>query len=170
MGFVSCCEHSFAIGTAGSFDTSGHPYGTCVLIEETLMEQQDVRAVLAAAPELVITDETTRDEVSATARYFGTLDDHRLSGRRWQGVSPWERHPDGDELLIPLDGTVEVTVLTEDGGQQQFHLTAGSIVVVPRGLWHRQSARRTVTSFGVNSVGEDEISFDDDPRTKAPRT
>jgi hypothetical protein len=42
-------------------------------------------------------------------------------------------------------------------------LTPGSVFVVPRGLWHRQGAPNTVTSFGVNSHGQDEISFADDP-------
>jgi len=129
------------------------------------MEVQNVAAVLAAAPELIITEATTAEEVGATARHFGTFDEHRLAGRRWQDLSPWERHPDGDELLIPLDGTVEVTLLTDDA-EHKLTLSAGSIFVVPRGLWHRRYAESTVTSFGVNSVGDDEISFAEDPRAE----
>ena len=67
-----------------------------------MLEVQNVAAVLAEAPALIITDATTGAEARVTARDFGGFDDHRLTGRRWQGMSPWERHPDGDELLISL--------------------------------------------------------------------
>ena len=33
----------------------------------------------------------------------------------YTGQTPWERHPDGDELLLALDGELEVTTLTDDG-------------------------------------------------------
>jgi mannose-6-phosphate isomerase-like protein (cupin superfamily) len=130
------------------------------------MKVHKVVDVLAAAPELVITASTTPEEVRATAQDFGTFDEHRLSGRRWQGLSPWERHPDGDELLVPLEGEVDVTLLPGEG-KVRVTLAAGSILVVPRGVWHRQYAARTVLSFGVNSLGRDEISFADDPRAPA---
>jgi mannose-6-phosphate isomerase-like protein (cupin superfamily) len=126
------------------------------------MEVQHVREVLDAAPELVIGPATTGEDARSTVRDFGTFDEHHLSGRRWQGLSPWERHPDGEELLIPLHGEVELTLLV-DGSAQKITLSAGSVFVVPRGVWHRQFATETVYSFGVNSLGEDEISFADNP-------
>ena len=128
------------------------------------MEVQNVRTVLAEAPELVITEQTTADDVRFTARDFGMFDEHPLGGRRWRGLSPWERHPDGDELLMPLDGDVDLTLLTDEG-EVHLQLASGSIFVVPRGLWHRQHAARTVTEVWCESVGRDEISFADDPRT-----
>ena len=128
------------------------------------MEVQNVRAMLAEAPELVITEQTTADDLRFTTQDFGMFDEHHLAGRRWRGLSPWERHPDGDELLMPLDGEVDLTLLTDERAVH-LQLASGSIFVVPRGLWHRQHAARTVTEFWCDSVGRDEISFADDPRT-----
>ncbi len=46
---------------------------------------------------------------------------------RFSGPSPWERHPDGDELLHVLEGEVEVTVLTEGGAVQSRFRRAPSL-------------------------------------------
>lgn len=80
---------------------------------------------------------------------------------RFSGPSPWERHPDGDELLHVLEGEVEVTVLTE-GGAVQRPVSTGSIFVVPRGLWHRQFAQGSVLQFGA-TPGRTEHSMTEDP-------
>jgi len=52
------------------------------------------------------------------------------------GAGPWEMHPDTDELLFALEGTVTIE-LHDAAGNRQVPLTAGSLVVVPRGTWHR---------------------------------
>ena len=52
------------------------------------------------------------------------------------GEGPWEMHPDTDELLFVLEGSV--TVETYDpAGNERVSLTAGELVVMPRGKWHR---------------------------------
>jgi quercetin dioxygenase-like cupin family protein len=88
-----------------------------------------------------------------------------ISVGRFSGQSPWERHPDGDELVHVLDGEVEITVLAEAG---PLHTTvrAGSVFIVPKGLWHRQLARQSVTEFGA-TVGQTEHSDAEDPRQRA---
>jgi mannose-6-phosphate isomerase-like protein (cupin superfamily) len=56
------------------------------------------------------------------------------------GPSPWEMHPDCDEMLQVLEGEIEVEVLPEDGGAGVKTLVAaGSFLVMPRGCWHRQN-------------------------------
>ena len=65
---------------------------------------------------------------------------------------------------MPLDGAVDLTLLTDEGAVH-LQLASGSIFVVPRGLWHRQHAAGTVTEFWCDSVERDEISFADDPST-----
>jgi mannose-6-phosphate isomerase-like protein (cupin superfamily) len=52
------------------------------------------------------------------------------------GDGPWEMHPDTDELLFALQGSVTVE-LFGDAGKERVALTAGSLLVVPRGRWHR---------------------------------
>jgi mannose-6-phosphate isomerase-like protein (cupin superfamily) len=50
----------------------------------------------------------------------------------------WERHPRGEEVLALLDGRVCVT-LDGDAARpaREVPLTAGQMLVVPRGTWHR---------------------------------
>src|SRR5262245_3259252 len=57
----------------------------------------------------------------------------RASGK---GAGPWEMHPDTDELLFALEGSVTIE-LFDHGGNERVPLTAGSLVVVPCGRWHR---------------------------------
>jgi mannose-6-phosphate isomerase-like protein (cupin superfamily) len=52
------------------------------------------------------------------------------------GAGPWEMHTDTDELLYALAGSVTIELLG-DGDNERVPLTAGSLVVVPRGRWHR---------------------------------
>ena len=79
------------------------------------MEVHDVAARLAAAPELAISDATTRDDIVASQRTFGGLDQCEIGGQRFSDLSPWERHPDEDELLYVPEGEVDITVLHPDG-------------------------------------------------------
>jgi mannose-6-phosphate isomerase-like protein (cupin superfamily) len=53
-----------------------------------------------------------------------------------EGAGPWEMHPDTDELLFALEGSVTIE-LFDHGGNQRVPLDAGCLVVVPRGRWHR---------------------------------
>lgn len=48
----------------------------------------------------------------------------------------WERHPNGDEVVVLLEGRATF-VLEMDGGEKTCPLdTAGAYVIVPRGTWH----------------------------------
>ena len=89
-------------------------------------------------------------------------------GNLWIGTyvggSPWERHPDGDELIHMLEGEAEVTLLT-DKGKVQAAVPAGSVYVIPRGVWHRHSAKKPVVQYGVTS-GKTDHSDAEDPRMK----
>lgn len=129
------------------------------------MTPEDVVGTLRSAPELVITEATTGADAASTYRTFASFDGRRLGRRRWRGRSPWERHPDGEELLMPLEGSYMVTLLTSEG-EQRVELRAGSLLVVPRGVWHQLFAAETVMAFGVNAAGVTDISFADDPRSE----
>lgn len=79
------------------------------------------------------------------------FDDHEIGGRRWPGLSPWERHPDGDELLMPLEGSYVVALLVGDESIV-VEVAAGSLLVVPRNTWHRIYAAETVVDLEIASV------------------
>ena len=50
------------------------------------------------------------------------------------GPSPWEMHPDCEEMLQVLDGAIEVEVLPlEAGPGTKTRVSSGSFFVVPRG-------------------------------------
>jgi quercetin dioxygenase-like cupin family protein len=78
------------------------------------------------------------------------------------GVSPWERHPNHEELLHVLDGEVDIVVL-KDQSPTVVKLKTGSIFVVPRGLWHRHKVKNRLVELYV-SPSETEHSSEDDPR------
>lgn len=65
------------------------------------------------------------------------------AGVFWSGAggpSPWEMHPECDELLQVLEGAIELEILPNPGGAGTVtRVPAGSLVVVPRGCWHRQT-------------------------------
>jgi quercetin dioxygenase-like cupin family protein len=67
-------------------------------------------------------------------RKLGTFHGCTIGMVRFSGATHWERHP-GQELLHILEGAVEIRTRAKDGlGAVQ--LKAGSVFVVPEGLWH----------------------------------
>jgi mannose-6-phosphate isomerase-like protein (cupin superfamily) len=54
----------------------------------------------------------------------------------YSGSSEWERHNNGDEIVMALEGRTTV-VLWIDGAEQRVALGARELVVVPAGVWHR---------------------------------
>jgi len=48
----------------------------------------------------------------------------------------WEMHPRGDEVLVLLDGRLEL-ILDEPGGERRVRFGPGQTVVIPAGVWHR---------------------------------
>lgn len=59
-------------------------------------------------------------------------------GDQLEQPSDWELHPDTDELLMVLDGSTTVEILT-DSDRHRITLTAGQFVIVPKGHWHRHA-------------------------------
>jgi len=53
-----------------------------------------------------------------------------------EGASHWEMHPDGDEFLYLLSGSMDVE-LEERNEKRCITLSGMTGCVVPRGLWHR---------------------------------
>jgi mannose-6-phosphate isomerase-like protein (cupin superfamily) len=64
------------------------------------------------------------------------------------GQPPRECHTAGDELLHVLVGTTRLTAI-DDSGERSIDLGPGSVVVIPRGCWHRNSAPDGVTMLYV---------------------
>jgi mannose-6-phosphate isomerase-like protein (cupin superfamily) len=54
----------------------------------------------------------------------------------YSGSSEWERHPNGEEIVMALEGTTTITLLKSTGHEKIF-LAEKELVVVPVGVWHR---------------------------------
>jgi mannose-6-phosphate isomerase-like protein (cupin superfamily) len=83
------------------------------------------------------------------ARFWRSVHKRRdLNSGRLVGVTPqkvdwpiWERHPNGEEILIMLSGEMDIVMETRSGNRRR-RLKAGQSLVVPRGVWHRGLARK----------------------------
>lgn len=65
----------------------------------------------------------------------------------------WEMHPEGDEVLIMLEGE-QTLVLDGPDGETCHAMAAGSTLVIPAGVWHRALvARPTRTLFITYGAG-----------------
>ena len=127
------------------------------------MEAHDIRAAFGALPELKVTPATTEADAMAAMRMIASFNQCMVGMVRFSGQTPWERHPD-DELLYVMQGEVDVTVLT-DTETVQATVRAGSLFVVPKGLWHRQLPRPGVALLFLTSMEGNEASTADDPRS-----
>jgi mannose-6-phosphate isomerase-like protein (cupin superfamily) len=65
-------------------------------------------------------------------------------------ASMQEMHPEGDEVLLLLSGSIDVVV--ETGGEEDSTaLEAGQFAIVPRGAWHRLVMRKPGQLVFINS-------------------
>jgi len=126
------------------------------------MESHDVPSTLAALAELRVSAATTASDAAAAMRMLASFNDCIVGTVRFSGQTPWERHP-GDELLYVVQGSVDVTVLLDDGASDAT-LNAGSMFVVPAGRWHRQAPRPTVSLMFVTPAQGTDTSWSPDPR------
>ena len=108
------------------------------------MEAHDLGAALNRLAPLTITSGATEADGQAAFARLDTFNHGGLFIGRFVGQSPWERHLHGDELLHVLEGEIDITILTE-ADPVRATLRAGSVFIVPQGLWHRQLARTPVT-------------------------
>lgn len=127
------------------------------------METLDIRTAVGGLRELAITPAMTEEEAATSMQFLAPFNQCMLGVVCFSGQTPWERHPDGDELLQVLEGGVEVEVLTDDGSVRRT-VAKGEVFVVPRGLWHRQLARITTTLLFATPIEGGENSWAADPR------
>src|SRR5262245_3380857 len=54
----------------------------------------------------------------------------------WAGSSEWERHTLADEIVMIVEGSTTIFFLMGEE-EQSAPLSAGELVIVPEGVWHR---------------------------------
>ncbi|MEM7226418.1 MAG: cupin domain-containing protein [Pseudomonadota bacterium] len=104
--------------------------------------------------------ETTPEEAAAAFARLAEFRDGALFAGSFQGQSPWERHGSGDELVQILKGTATLTILSDDGSDE-LALSAGMLVVVPQGCWHRFNAPEGVTLLTATPLPTDHTDAED---------
>jgi mannose-6-phosphate isomerase-like protein (cupin superfamily) len=62
--------------------------------------------------------------------------------------STWEMHPNGDEFVYVLAGSVEL-LLEVDGVVRSVPIVGSGAVIVPRGVWHTAKVRATTRMLHV---------------------
>jgi len=99
---------------------------------------------------------------------FARLSNYRDGGifaAKFSGESPWERHPNGDEIVQIVEGNTTVHLITDDG-LQSVALSAGMVIVVPQNTWHRFEAPDGVALVTATPQPTEHLDFAiDDPRT-----
>ena len=83
--------------------------------------------------------------------WFATLTPYRdgaIFVAHYAGNSEWERHGNGDEIVMVIEGDTTLILLIDDE-EVPHHLSASEFLVVPQGIWHRFE---TPTGVKVMSV------------------
>ncbi|MGD1918868.1 MAG: cupin domain-containing protein [Pleurocapsa sp.] len=93
---------------------------------------------------------------------LGDFDGGSVSLIKYAGETPWERHADGDEFLLLLDGELKVTLLEE--AATEFLLTKGATCIIPRNVWHRSLADPQATLLALIASEHGPVSTAEDPR------
>lgn len=84
-------------------------------------------------------DRTPESYGSGPEKFAGRLSDYRNGGvfvAHWGGRGEWERHPNGDEIVMVIEGEATVS-LVQDGRETQQRLAEGQLIVIPENTWHR---------------------------------
>jgi mannose-6-phosphate isomerase-like protein (cupin superfamily) len=91
--------------------------------------------------------------------------DGRISSAKFAGISAWERHPKGDEIVQVVDGSTTLYLLNDEG-KQTIELTAGMFAIVPQNTWHQFVAPEGVCVMTVTPQPTEHLRIDvEDPRT-----
>ncbi len=82
---------------------------------------------------------------------FCTLSEYRDGGiflAHYAGCSEWEKHSNGDELVMVIEGETTL-VLLEEGNETPNILGQGELLVVPQNTWHRFESPKGVKVMTV---------------------
>jgi mannose-6-phosphate isomerase-like protein (cupin superfamily) len=111
--------------------------------------------------------ETTEAERKASGGFatLAPLRDGNIFSAKFAGDGAWERHPNGDELVQVVDGSTILHIMTEEG-PQSYALSAGIVVIVPQGAWHRFHSPEGVSLVTATPKPTEHLTVDvEDPRS-----
>lgn len=96
------------------------------------------------------TDDQSKDAFAKLAELgYGTIYVGHFAGK-----SEWERHPQGDELVMALAGGADM-ILLEGNIEKKIQLKAQEFVVVPKGMWHRFEVKEELKILSITPQPSD---------------
>ncbi len=100
---------------------------------------------------------TTEADVESAFATLGTGDFRNANVfiGTFDGNAGWERHVTGDELVHVVAGESHFDII-EDDERKTLELSAGMIMVVPRGCWHRFRSGTGVTVLTATPQSDEE--------------
>ena len=107
-----------------------------------MAQAYDLEEVLDTVPFL-----KGRTPLTDTKGTFARVADYRDGGiftGGFAGTSQWERHPNADEIVQILKGSVTLTLKSGEK-TESVDLKAGMIAIVPQNTWHQFYAPDGVT-------------------------
>ena len=78
-------------------------------------------------------------ETNGNGDGFFTLSGYRDGGiflAHYAGNSEWERHTNGDEMVMVMEGETTL-ILLQNGEEVSSFMPQGTLLVVPQNIWHR---------------------------------
>ena len=86
--------------------------------------------------------------------FLGDFDGCKIGVAYVEGETPWERHPGGDEIVIPLDGPLGLRLKDDNHPDDivEKSLAKGEACVIPPNVWHKQVANGYVKLLFVTHV------------------
>ena len=106
---------------------------------------------------------TTEEEAQASFKKLADFRDGGLFAANFSGSSGWERHPNGDEIVQILEGSTRFDIILGDE-IESYRLSAGALLVVPQGCWHRFISEEGVKVMTATPQPTEHLHVDD-PRT-----
>ena len=90
--------------------------------------------------------------------------DGNIFSAKFAGDGAWERHPNGDELVQIVEGSATLHIMAEDG-PKSYTVSAGMLVIVPQGTWHRFHSPEGVSLMTATPKPTEHLTIDvEDPR------
>lgn len=81
-------------------------------------------------------DRTPGTEETGWSSQLAAYRDGGIFVVHYAGDGEWERHPQGDEIVMLVDGETTL-VLLRDGREERHPMQSGQLFVVPENVWHR---------------------------------
>ena len=77
-------------------------------------------------------------------KIVGELNGQHVKVVKFQGEFVWHHHDAEDELFLVLQGKFRMDYREPSGGEQSLEISAGELIIVPRGMEHRPYAAEEV--------------------------